>query len=61
MRAFGSTQPPSVNTCHCEERSDEAIPLKQRDCFVGLRPTRNDVYKKFAFGVYCFNWVSKGT
>jgi oligopeptide/dipeptide ABC transporter ATP-binding protein len=32
---------------HCEPRSDEAISLAaQRDCFVGLRPPRNDEAKR---------------
>ena len=36
---------------HCEERSDEAIQGPQDvglDCFVGLRPPRNDIFYFFA-------------
>jgi hypothetical protein len=35
-----------LRMCHCEERSDEAIPQcagKRRDCFASLAMTRHDV------------------
>ena len=40
----GKTKEIDTVRCHCEEQSDEAIPLSEteRDCFVGLCPPRND-------------------